>query len=140
MGARLTISLFMCAVHGEASPVQNRAHLGKKAGGHVDISSATKAPPPKSLGWGPEMPTSPSLEPTAAAAPYPVGEALSQSVQFLQESLKSERKRADELEARRLQLEEANAALRAELRAAQDKVFLAMVSARRRAAHPWSGP
>ena len=125
----------MCAVNGDSSPMNARHTPGKKSSGHVDISSHAKAPPLKSLGWGPDAPTSPSLEATPAAAPYPVGEALSQSVQFLTESLKSERKRADELEARRLQLEEANAALRAELRAAQDKAFQAMVSSKPRP-HP----
>ena len=130
----------MHAVNGEASP-ENRRNTPSKSKGHVEVGGHAKAPPPRSLGWGPDSthvaPTSPSLEATPAVAPYPIGEELTQSVQFLSEALKSERKRSDELEARRLQLEEANAALRAELRAAQDKAFQAMVRSRAPAPCPY---
>lgn len=109
----------------EASPEASRRGVpssGQKKS--VAVGSAYKAPPPSSLSWGAQVPTSPTAAATEGTtpAPYPVGESMEQAVQFLTESLRSERKRSDELEIRRQQLEAANAALRDELRAAQDKV------------------
>jgi hypothetical protein len=107
----------------DVNAVSGTETLKNKKGGAVPVGSVSRAPPKTSLGWEPQVRSEVEI---AAPTPYPVTEAMEQSIQFLTESLKSERKRADDINDRRLQLEAENAALRQELRLAQDKVFKAM--------------
>ena len=109
----------------DVNAVSGTETLKNKKGGAVPVGSASRAPPKTSLGWEPQMRSEVEIA-APTPAPYPVTEAMEQSIQFLTESLKSERKRADDINDRRLQLEAENAALRQELRLAQDKVFKAM--------------
>ena len=110
----------------DVNAVSGTETLKNKKGGAVPVGSASRAPPKTSLGWEPQVRSEVEIAAPTPAAPYPVTEAMEQSIQFLTESLKSERKRADDINDRRLQLEAENAALRQELRLAQDKVFKAM--------------
>jgi hypothetical protein len=107
----------------DVNAVSGTETLKNKKGGAVPVGTVSRAPPKTSLGWEPQVRSEVEI---AAPTPYPVTEAMEQSIQFLTESLKSERKRADDINDRRLQLEAENAALRQELRLAQDKVFKAM--------------
>ena len=109
-----------------ANAVSDKADSSSKKGVAVPVAGASRAPPTTSLGWEPQIRNELEVASAPAAAPYPVAESMEQTIQFLSESLKSERKRSDEINDRRLQLEAENAALRQELRAAQDKVFSAM--------------
>ena len=110
----------------DVNAVSGTETLKNKKGGAVPVGSVSRAPPKTSLGWEPQVRSEVEIAAPTPAAPYPVTEAMEQSIQFLTESLKSERKRADDINDRRLQLEAENAALRQELRLAQDKVFKAM--------------
>ena len=107
----------------DVNAVSGTETLKNKKGGAVPVGTVSRAPPKTSLGWEPQVRSEVEI---AAPTPYPVTEAMEQSIQFLTESLKSERKRADDINDRRLQLEAENAALRQELRLAQDTVFKAM--------------
>ena len=109
----------------DVNAVSGTETLKNKKGGAVPVGSVSRAPPKTSLGWEPQVRSEVEIA-APTPAPYPVTEAMEQSIQFLTESLKSERKRADDINDRRLQLEAENAALRQELRLAQDKVFKAM--------------
>ena len=109
----------------DVNAVSGTETLKNKKGGAVPVGTVSRAPPKTSLGWEPQVRSEVEIA-APTPAPYPVTEAMEQSIQFLTESLKSERKRADDINDRRLQLEAENAALRQELRLAQDKVFKAM--------------
>jgi len=112
----------------EAERRANSTGVGKKAGLAVPLNAGMKAPPPKSLGWGPTLPEA-NANATATGqveAPYPVNQDPAQAIAFLMESLRAERARADEAEGRlKVALDEKDA-LQKQLRAAQDKALTAM--------------
>lgn len=106
------------------SPVAGADH--KKAVRVTSEYGSIKVAKSSSLGWGPDTPLSNDAPATTGGTPYPVNESLEQTVAFLTESLRAERARSEEAEARRLQVEAENLALRNELRAAQDRVLSVM--------------
>lgn len=114
------------AAHAEPSPEAIRSdRKSKGVNSPVLLATGAKAPPPKSLGWGPtgdfndlELATAPGI-----AAPYPVDQDPSAAIALLKEALALERQRADEAESQLKRVQVEKEGLQRMLRDSQDKMI-----------------
>ena len=116
----------------QASPEANANRRSKGVHSPVNspvmLATGAKAPPPKSLGWGPtgdftdlEQATAPGI-----AAPYPVDQDPKRAIALLKEALALERQRADDAEGQLKKVQAEKEGLQRLLRDSQDKMIEAM--------------